>query len=115
MIGVVAHLGRQIKRYREPGLAALQQVAIAGVRFLRGGVASILAHRPEAAAVHVWLNTARVGRLAREAETAIGVPLGEIVRAVQRIDGDARRRLEALAALRRTFAGGLQRPLLPCR
>ena len=48
-VAVVAHLGRQVERDREAGLALLEQVAEALVRLGRRGEAGVLAHRPEAA------------------------------------------------------------------
>ena len=47
-VGVVAHLGRQVERDRQAGLALLEEVAEAAVRLLGGGEAGVLAHRPEA-------------------------------------------------------------------
>ena len=51
VVGVVAHLGWQVEGYREAGRATLEQVAVAGVRFLGAGVTGVLAHGPEPAAV----------------------------------------------------------------
>ena len=75
-VRVVAHLGRQVERDRQPGLALLEEVAEARVRLLGGGEARVLAHRPEAAAVHRRLDAAREGRLAGQAEVAVGVEAG---------------------------------------
>ena len=77
MIGVVAHLRRQVEGDREAGRAVFQQVAVALVRLLGGGVARVLAHRPEAAAIHRRLDAARVGILAGIAQRLVGVPAGE--------------------------------------
>src|SRR5579863_10732488 len=43
----------------------LEQVAVARVRLLRRGIAGVLAHRPQALAIHVGVNPARVSELAR--------------------------------------------------
>ena len=76
VVGVVADLGREVEGYGEAGLALLEQVAVAGVRLLGVAEAGVLAHGPEAAAVHRGLDAAGVGELAGEAE------LGEVVPAV---------------------------------
>ncbi len=60
MIGIHAHLGRQIERDGKSGDALRQQIAIAPVAFLGGSEAGVLAHGPEAAAVHVRIDPARV-------------------------------------------------------
>ena len=108
-VGVVAHLGRQVERDRQPGLALLEQVAEARVRLLGGREAGVLAHRPEAAAVHGRLDATRERRLARPAKVAILVEVGGVGRRVQVVDLDARGGLEALAPLgarRRPPSGG---------
>ena len=66
-VRVVAHLGRQVEGDREAGLALLEQVAEALVGLLGGGEAGVLAHRPEAAAVHRRLDAAGERVLARAA------------------------------------------------
>ena len=48
-VRVVAHLGRQVERDRQAGLALLEQVAEPAVRLLGGREAGVLAHRPEPA------------------------------------------------------------------
>src|SRR5690606_8033842 len=94
-IRVVAHLCRQIERNAEPGLAVVQQVVIPAVRLLRRTEAGILAHRPEPAAVHRRIHTARERELAREADRLIR-PIGRI----QPLDGEPARGLESLLPLR---------------
>ena len=56
-----ASAGRRRPRGRS---ALLQQVAVALVGLLGGGEAGVLAHRPEAPAIHRRLDAARVGILA---------------------------------------------------
>ena len=68
VVGVVAHQRRHVERGREAGLPVREQVAEALVRLLRARVAGVLAHRPLAAAVHVRVDSAREGILARLAE-----------------------------------------------
>ncbi len=70
MVGVAAHLGRQVEGDREPGLPVLEQVAVAAVGFLGVAEARVLAHRPQPPAVHRRLHAAGEGILAREAEVA---------------------------------------------
>ena len=82
-VGVVAHLGRQVEGHREPGLALLQQVAEALVGVGRGGEAGVLAHRPQAAAVHRGLDTARERELPRAPQVACLVEARRVGRRVQ--------------------------------
>ena len=70
MVAVVAHLGGQIEGYRESGGALREQVAIAPVAFFGGAEAGVLAHGPEAAAVHLAVDAAGVRELAGFAESA---------------------------------------------
>ena len=69
-VRVVAHLGRQVEGHRQAGLALLEQVAEAPVGLLGGGEAGVLAHRPEAAAVHRRLDAPGERELAGPAEVA---------------------------------------------
>ena len=66
-IRVIAHLRGQVEGDRQAGLPLLEQVAEALVGLGRAGEAGVLAHRPEAAAVHRRLDAAREGELARAA------------------------------------------------
>ena len=68
MVGVVAHQRRHVERRREARLAVVEQVAEALVRLLRRAEARELAERPQPAAVHRRVHTARVRVLAREAQ-----------------------------------------------
>ena len=52
VIGVQAHLGRQIERHAEPRLPLLEQVTEARVGLVGGRHAGVLAHRPQPPAVH---------------------------------------------------------------
>ena len=65
MVGIHAHLRGQIEGHRESGGALREQIAVAAVALLGGAEAGVLAHGPEAAAVHVAVDAARVGELAR--------------------------------------------------
>src|SRR2546423_7783413 len=61
----MAHQGGHVKGGREPRLAVVEQVAKARVGLLAGAVAGELAHRPQAPAVHGWVDAAREGEGAR--------------------------------------------------
>ena len=99
-VGVVAHLGRQVEGDRQAGLALLQQVAEPPVGLLGRREPRVLAHRPEAAAVHGRLDAAGERVLARPAEVARLVETGRVGGRVQVPDLDARGRLERRTALR---------------
>ncbi len=93
MVGVVAHQRGHVERGREAGLAVIEQVVKAPVGL--GGVAEAgeLAHRPQTAAVHRSIDTARVRVLAGQPDRRLGIR-GEIGLGVQRLDrlaGDASR------------------------
>ena len=77
-VGVVAHLGREVERHREARLAVVEQVAEPAVRFLGRREAGVLAHRPEAAAVHRRLDAAGERILAGSAEIAVLVKAGGV-------------------------------------
>ena len=71
VVGVEPHLGREVERDREPGLALLEQVTEALVRVLRAAPARVEPHREEPLAVHARMDPARERILAGDAE-----PLG---------------------------------------
>ena len=105
-VRVVAHLGRQVERDRQAGLALVQQVAEALVGLLGRGEPGVLAHRPEAAAVHRRLDAPGERVLAGPPEVPGLVEAGDVGRRVEVTDLDAGRGLEPLAPLR----GGLRAP-----
>ena len=72
MVGVVAHQRGQVEGHGKAGLSLREQVAEARVGILGGAEAGELAHGPQAAAVHAGVDAARVGRLAGQAEIAVG-------------------------------------------
>jgi hypothetical protein len=100
-VGVVAHLGRQVEGDRQAGLALLEEVAEAPVRLLGRREPGVLAHRPQAAAIHGRLDAARERVLPRAAEIALLVQFGGVRRGVEVADFEAGRGLEAVLALRR--------------
>ena len=104
-VGVVAHLGRQVEGDRQPGLPLREQVAETLVGLLGRREARVLAHRPEAAAVHRRLDASGEGVLPRAPEVAILVEVGGVGRGVEVPDHDPRRRLERVTP----FRGGLER------
>ena len=76
--GVVAHLRRQVEGDRQPGLAVGEQVPEALVGLGGGREAGVLAHRPEAAAVHRGLDAAGERELAGPPEVAVLVEAGDV-------------------------------------
>jgi hypothetical protein len=70
-LGVVAHLGRQVERHRQAGLALLEEVAEAPVGLLGGREPGVLAHRPQPAAIHRRLDAPRERVLPGPPEVAI--------------------------------------------
>ena len=111
-VGVVAHLGRQVEGDRQPGLALVEEVAEALVGLLGGREAGVLAHRPEAAAVHRRLDATGERVLPGPPEVAILVEVGGVGRGVEVADDDPRRGLERVAPLR-GGASGLRPEGLP--
>ncbi len=103
MVGVHADLRGEIEGYGEAGLAFAEEIAIALVGFDGGAEAGVLAHGPEAAAVHRWIDAAGVGEFAGVADGRFWIRGGEIVLRVEAIDGEAGERGEVLFA----FGGGL--------
>ena len=92
MVAVIAAMGRQIERDRQPHLPGLEVVAIEAVRFLGGRKPGILPDRPRAVGVHRRARAAQIGRHAgdRVAPGKAGaVDLFEIGGGVERLDGDA--------------------------
>ena len=114
-VRVVAHLGRQVERDRQPGLALLEQVAEAPVRLRGGREAGVLAHRPEAAAVHRRLDAAGERVLARPAEVALLVEAGRVGRVVGGVDVRRSRWSRRSVANRCAPLAGRPRPLVARR
>ena len=74
IVRIEADLRRQIKRHREPSRPIGEQIFVALVRLFGVAHAGVLAHGPEAAAVHRGLHAARVGKFAGVAHIAVIVP-----------------------------------------
>ena len=85
VVGVQAELGRQVEGHAEARGPVLEQVLVALVGLAGGGVAGVLAHRPAALAVHLAVDPAREGKLARLAEVEV---LGHVRLVVERLDLD---------------------------
>jgi len=73
VVGIAPHLRRQVERDREAGLALREQVVVALVGLARVAEAGVLAHGPEAAAVHRRLRAAGEGILPGLAELRLVV------------------------------------------
>ena len=98
-VRVVAHLRGQVEGHRETRLTLLEEVAEALVGVRGGAEAGVLAHRPEAAAVHRRLDAARERELAGPAEVAILIQAGDVGRGVEIGDDDVAGREEGVTAL----------------
>src|SRR3954454_16096507 len=94
----MAHQGGHVKGGREPRLAVVEQVAKARVGLLAGAVAGGLAHRPQAPAVHGWVDAAREGEGARSPDWISGAAgaLRQVVGGVELAHRLARERAKAL-------------------
>ena len=81
VIGVVAHLRRQIERHAQAGDALRQQIAVALVRLGGRAESRILPHRPQPAAVHRRLDAARERKSTRARRDRVrGSQPAEVVR-----------------------------------
>ena len=82
-VGVVADLRGQIEGDGKPGGSLGEQEFVAAVALFGVAHAGVLAHGPEAAAVHGGLDAAGEGKFAGEAEVAVGGKGGEVVGGVE--------------------------------
>src|ERR1700676_568878 len=82
MIGIHAHLRRQVERDGKTRDPLGQQIAVAPVALLGRAESGILAHCPGSSAIHVWVNSPCVRVLAWE-NVGVGHDL-EILRAFQK-------------------------------
>ena len=73
VVGVIADLGGEIEGDGEAGGAVREEEFVAAVGLLGVAHAGVLAHGPEAAAVHGGLDAAGEGVLAGVVEVAVGV------------------------------------------
>ena len=80
IVGVVAHLCRQVERDRQSRLSLPEQVAEPRVGLGRGPESRVLPHRPEAAAIHRRLDAARERKLAGQTQRVVRSPVGGVVR-----------------------------------
>ena len=112
VVGVVANLCRQVKGHRKPGLALFQQVAVACIRFFGAGISRILAHGPEAAAIHAGLHPAGVGIFARESQV-LHIIRVSLRRQRQPRQRNPRQGLERSAPFGKTIQYRFQRLLFP--
>ncbi len=113
VVGVVAHLSRQVERHAEAALPLLEEVAEAPVGLGRGSEARVLAHGPQAPAVAGGLNAACVGELPRESEIAQVVEIRDVGGGGEPLHGSAARAGEQDGPLGRAGERGFERALLP--
>ena len=99
VIGIHADLGRKIEGDGEASLTFAEEIAITLVGFDCGAKAGVLAHGPEAAAVHGGIDAASEGEFAGITENGFGIPVGEVFFGIEAIDGNAGGRGEFLFAL----------------
>ncbi len=90
MVGIEADLRGQVEGNRKSGGAVGQQIFVAFVGFLGVAHAGVLAHGPEAAAVHGGLHAASEGIFAGIADVAFLVSAVQIGGCVQRADWNVR-------------------------
>ncbi len=88
VIGVQADLGRKVEGDGESGSAVGEQVFVALVGFLGVAHAGVLAHGPEAAAIHGRLHAPGEGILAGIAHFPILIPAFQVGWRVQAMNGD---------------------------
>ena len=113
MVRVVSGLSREIESDAEPGLPLFEEVSVSGVGLLGRGEPGVLAHSPDASAVHVGLDAAGVRVFARVSKFGAVVEAREIFRGVHGIDFDARVGLEAVFALREALLDGREDVVVP--
>ena len=91
VVRVVAAMGRQVEGHRYALAAGGQRLAVEGIRCFGGREAGVLADGPRPHRVHRRLRAAQVGR---QAGQGVGVLQAfDIAPGVQRLDGDAVRRM----------------------
>ena len=78
MVAVVTHLGGQIERTTQPGLAGVEQELEPLVGRCRGAKAGVLPHSPQLAAVHRRVDAAGIGRGTGSTQLCRRIPTGEI-------------------------------------
>ena len=88
MVGVVAHLSREVEGAGEPRLAGIEQELEALVGRLGIAEARVLAHGPEPPAVHLGVDAPGVGEGARSPELDLGIEVRQIGVAVELLDLD---------------------------
>src|SRR6266508_3105829 len=113
VVGVVAHLRRQVEGDREARLPLLEEVAVAAVGLGRRAEARVLAHGPEPAAVHRGLHAARVRELARETHVAEVVLVRDVLGSVDALERRAVGSREEPRPVGRLVERGPERPRFP--
>src|ERR1700687_1835688 len=107
MIGVHTDLRGKIERNREPHLALAEQVAIALIGFRSAAETRVLAHGPEAAAVHRGVDTTGIWKFAWKAESFFRVPTAQRVSRIEPLNRPTGNGYEAKFALARSARLGL--------
>ena len=86
VVGVVAHLGRQVEGDRQAAGAGLDQPVVALVGLRGGAEPGVLAHRPRAAGVHRRVDATGEREGAGLPEPRCWIPSGQRLRAVDGLD-----------------------------
>src|SRR5215469_7327939 len=105
MVGVQADLRGEIERDGKASLAFAQEIAIAPVGFDCRAKAGVLAHGPEAAAIHGGVDAAYVRKFARKTKSGFGIPRAKTLPRIERVKWQARERGEFPFALGRCWLG----------
>ena len=113
MIGVVSGLGRKVECDAESSLSLFEQVSVSGVGLLGRREPGVLAHSPDASAVHIGLDAAGVWVFARVPKIAAVVEVGKVFRGIHGIDFDAGVGLEAVSALAEALLDGREGVVVP--
>jgi hypothetical protein len=90
VVGVIAHLRREIEGARETGLTSVEQELEALIGRGGGAKPCVLAHRPEPLAVHLGVDAPGVGIGAGCSEFAGGIPVGKVCLGIEGLDLDTR-------------------------
>ena len=86
VVRVVAHLGGEVEGARKAGLPGVEEELEPLVGGFGRTESGVLAHRPELRAVHLGVHAPRVGEGSGLAQLRCGIPTGEILGPVDRLD-----------------------------
>ena len=96
VVRVQADLRGKIEGYGQARSAVGQQVLVTFVGFFGVAHAGVLAHRPEASAIHGWLDTTGEGILARVSDIRFRILIFEVSGRIKRMNRNVRGSLRVL-------------------